>query len=48
MQPKDLTSIRSGKPAKYAIELNRGVSSALGLKVGDTIQIPQSVTDAAK
>lgn len=43
MLPMDLTSIKSGQPAKYALELNRGMATALGLKVGDTIPIPPSV-----
>jgi len=48
MKPLDLTGIESGKPAKYAIELNAGIASAAGLKVGDKIKVPQTVTDAAK
>ena len=40
MKPFDLTGIDSGKPAKYAIELNVGVATAAGLHVGDVIKIP--------
>ena len=33
----------SGKPAKFAIEVNAGVFATIGLRVGDTIEIPASL-----
>jgi uncharacterized membrane protein (UPF0127 family) len=41
MKPYDLTGIESDKPAMYAIELNVGVANAIGLKVGDVIDVSQ-------
>jgi uncharacterized protein len=46
MKAYDLTSVPSDSPAKYAIELNFGVASAAGLKVGDHIDIPAEAKDA--
>jgi uncharacterized membrane protein (UPF0127 family) len=46
MQAYDLTSVPSDQPCKYAIELNVGIASAAGLKVGDTVQIPPEAKDA--
>jgi uncharacterized membrane protein (UPF0127 family) len=46
MQAYDLTSVPSDQACKYAIELNAGVASASGLKVGDTIAIPAEAKDA--
>lgn len=40
MRPFDLTGVNSEKPAKYAIEFNVNVASQAGLKVGDTVKIP--------
>lgn len=40
MKPYDLTGVPSGKPAQFAIELNAGVAAGLGLKPGDTLEIP--------
>ncbi|HVT88704.1 MAG TPA: DUF192 domain-containing protein [Tepidisphaeraceae bacterium] len=48
MKPFDLTTIESGGAAKYAIELNVGIATSAGLHVGDSLQIPESVTKAAK
>ncbi|HWE01821.1 MAG TPA: DUF192 domain-containing protein [Tepidisphaeraceae bacterium] len=36
---ESLTS--SDSPARYAIELNKGAAAAAGLKVGDTLAIPE-------
>lgn len=33
----------SGKPAKYAIEVNAGVFADLGLKAGESITLPDSI-----
>lgn len=40
MKPLDLTSTPTDRPAKYAIELNEGVAREIGLKVGDSIVLP--------
>ena len=40
MKPLDLTSVPSGMPAKYAIELNQGAATRAGVKVGDRLTIP--------
>ena len=48
MQPYDLTSTESARPAKYAIELNQGSAVAAGLRPGDTIQIPPALTNAGR
>ncbi len=40
MKPYDLTSTPSAAPAMYAIEVNAGVATALGLRPGDKIEIP--------
>jgi uncharacterized membrane protein (UPF0127 family) len=43
MKPLDLTGVPSGRPAKYAIELNQGMAKAIGLEVGHTISIPAEI-----
>lgn len=40
MKPYDLTSVPSNSPAQYAIELNAGVITAVGITPGDTVAIP--------
>jgi uncharacterized protein len=40
MRPLDETSVRSDGAAKYAIELNQGTANRLGIKPGDSIDIP--------
>jgi uncharacterized membrane protein (UPF0127 family) len=40
MKPLDLTSVPSGYPAKYAIELNQGAATRAGVRVGDQLTIP--------
>ena len=35
--PNDLTSIKSGAPARAVLELNGGISKTLGIKAGDQI-----------
>jgi uncharacterized membrane protein (UPF0127 family) len=40
MDAYDLHNTSSDKPARYAIELNKGAVSMTGLKVGDRIVIP--------
>jgi len=41
MKPYDLSTTRSAKPAKYAIEVNAGIAKESGVKVGDLIAIPE-------
>ena len=47
-KPFDLTSLESGEPAQYVIELNDGAAARAGLKVGDNVKVPQEVTSAAR
>lgn len=35
--PNDLTSIKSGAPARAVLELNGGVAKALGIRAGDQV-----------
>lgn len=37
----NLKQYKNNQPAKYVIELNAGVADKIGLKIGDTIQIPK-------
>lgn len=48
MQPYDLTSISSDRPAKYAIELNQGAASRAQLRTGDTIKVPFEIATTAR
>lgn len=36
--PNDLTSVKSGGPARAVLELNGGVAKALGIKAGDQVR----------
>ncbi len=45
MRPHDHTSIPARRPAKYAIELNKGTAERVGLKVGDKLHIPPEARD---
>ncbi|HWP40546.1 MAG TPA: DUF192 domain-containing protein [Tepidisphaeraceae bacterium] len=47
MQPYDLSSVSSDRPAKYAIELNQGMAAEAGLKAGDVVTIPDTLADSA-
>ena len=40
MKPLDETSIASGEPVLYAIELNEGAAARAGVKEGDRLQLP--------
>jgi uncharacterized membrane protein (UPF0127 family) len=40
-KPLDETGMGPAKPALYVLELNAGRSKAIGLKVGDTVAIPE-------
>lgn len=42
MRPYELLGTPSDAPAKYAIELNKGMAAKLGLKPGDQLTIPES------
>jgi len=42
MKPYDLTATPSPRPAKWAIELNKGAADTAGVKVGDQLTIPES------
>jgi len=46
MEPFDLRSTPSARPAKYAIELNAGQVAVNGVKRGDTLNIPLAARDA--
>ena len=46
MKPYDRTSVPSGAPAKYAIELNVGQVRRSGVKAGDVLEIPASARQA--
>jgi uncharacterized protein len=48
MFPQELNNTPSDRPAKYAIEINQGLSSKIGLKPGDTIDIPADLTPVVK
>ncbi|MGI9049320.1 MAG: DUF192 domain-containing protein [Rubrobacteraceae bacterium] len=41
MQPQDLTSHLSAKPAQYALEVNQGFFEKRGVKVGDSVDLPR-------
>ena len=41
MQPQDLTSHLSAKPAQYALEVNQGFFEKHGVKVGDSVDLPR-------
>jgi uncharacterized membrane protein (UPF0127 family) len=43
MKPFDLQRVTSAGPAMYAIELNAGTASKIGLKPGDVLDIPAEV-----
>jgi uncharacterized membrane protein (UPF0127 family) len=48
MLPFDLSSVDSAAPAMFAIELNAGIAVQLGLKVGDTVRIPDEVVASGR
>lgn len=45
MKPFDESGVPSEGPARYAIELNQGTAATVGLKVGDTVQLPPQVSN---
>ena len=42
MSPGDETGTKSNKPAKWALEVNKGWFAKHNIKVGDTVSIPSS------
>ena len=46
MKAYDLSTTPSDYPVKYAIELNLGVASQAGVKVGDHVDIPPEAKEA--
>ena len=47
MKPLDETSVPSGAPAMYAIELNEGAAAKAGVKVGDVLEVPPGARTAS-
>lgn len=43
MAPLETRTWPSGEPARFALEVKAGLFSSLGVKVGDTVQIPDLV-----
>ena len=41
LEPHNETSVKSNKPAQYALEVNRGWFESNNIKVGDLVVIPQ-------
>ncbi len=48
MKAYDESLTSSDHPAKYAVELNAGAAASAGVKVGDTLQIPEAVRNAKR
>ncbi|HEX8341944.1 MAG TPA: DUF192 domain-containing protein [Tepidisphaeraceae bacterium] len=48
MRPLNLDGVTSEKPAKFAIELNRGGAAATGAAVGDVIAVPPDLVAGAR
>jgi uncharacterized protein len=46
MKPRDESSVPSGAPAKYAIELNEGAARRAGVKAGDVLVIPAGARES--
>ena len=45
MAPRDLTAVKSGRPAMYAIELNQGAAARVGVQAGDLVTIPSAILE---
>jgi len=41
LEPYSLKLVQSSKPALYALEVNRGFFMKKGIKVGDTVKLPE-------
>lgn len=48
MKPFDESGTSSRRPAKYAIELNRGMAEKAGVKVGDQLEIPSAARETER
>ena len=46
MRPYDVSTTYADAPAKWAIELNQGQAAEAGVKVGDSLTIPESARNA--
>jgi uncharacterized protein len=47
MKPMDETTTLSNAAAQFAIELNQGTAQSAGIKIGDTLQFPPEIKEAA-
>lgn len=45
MEPFDLTSVPSSRPARYALEVNRGEFRKKGIRPGNRVILPAEVTE---
>jgi uncharacterized membrane protein (UPF0127 family) len=45
MAPLDETGVQSDGPARFAIELNQGTAARVGVKAGNSIDLPARVTN---
>ena len=45
MRAYDQTYVSSEEPCAYAVELNAGAAQRLGLKVGQTLDVPRGIAD---
>lgn len=45
MKPYDLNTTPSAGPAKYAIELNKGMAAEAGVKAGDVLVVPKEARE---
>jgi hypothetical protein len=43
MKPNDKSQVRSGMPAKYALEVNQGWFSKNNIKAGDEVMFPENI-----
>lgn len=48
MKPRDLTTVWSGAPAMYAIEVNRGAAAESQINVGDVMELPAELRAAPR
>lgn len=46
MKPLDHTTVHSSAPARWAIELNQGTAQRIGLRVGDSVEVPREARAA--
>ena len=48
MEALDPTTVLSGRPVRYTVELNKGTAERVGLKVGDVLEIPPEARKPAR